>query len=182
MPARTPDYTPLLVEPLLDQFIAILQRDFLANLKAVNAAAGYAVGFNVYHKTEQDMYPNAPEALVEPIESPFDPDEQELLASEHVFAVSGIVSGDGDTEALAQKARDYARALVWTLGRRGDYSDYMLPLPITRADGTTGTTTGTGAGVVKGIVLRHVGWSLKGTVQAQLARQPIVEIGVRAVE
>lgn len=182
MAARTPDYTPRLVEPLLDQIVAILQRDFLANLQAVNPGANYTVGFNAYHKTEQQMYQSPPEALIEPIESPIDPDEQEVLSAQHVFAASAFVSGDGDTEALAQTARDYARALVWTLGRRQDYSDYEASLPITRPDGSAGTTAGTAPGAVKGVVLRHVGWALKGAVGAQFMRQPIVELAVRVVE
>lgn len=182
MATRMPDYTPVLVEILLDQIIAILQRDFLANLQQVNPAANYTAGINAYHKAEQDMYQQPPEALIEPIESPFAADEQEVLTSEHVFAVSVFVTQGNDSEALAQASRDYARALVWTLGRRQDYSDYTTPLPIVHSDGSVGQTAGMAAGQVKAVILRHVGWAIKGTVNAQMARLPMIELGVTTAE
>ncbi len=182
MASRAPDYTPLLVESLLDQIIAILQRDFLANLQQVNPAANYTAGINAYHKAEQELYNNPPEALVEPIESPFAPDEQMALAAEHVFAVSVFVTQGNTSELLAQTSRDYARALVWTLGRRQDYSDYMNPLPIVHSDGTVGQTAGMSAGQVKAVTLRHVGWAIKGTMNDQLARLPMVEVGIQTEE
>lgn len=181
MPARTPDYTPVLVETLLDQIIAILQRDFLTNLQAVNPGAGYTGGINAYHTAEEEIYVNPPEALIEPIESPVAADEQQSLSMAHIFTVSVFVTG-GSTEELAQKSRDYARALVWTLGRRQDYSDYSQPLPLTRRDGSVGVTAGMQSGQVKAVVLRHIGWALKGSMNAQMARLPMVEIAIQTEE
>ncbi len=176
MSTRTPDYTPQLIEGLLQQIIAILQRDFLANLQAVNPSAGYTAGFNGYHLAERDTYENAPEALIEAASTSIAEDEQESLAQMHTIAVSAVVTGQADTDDLAQIARDYARALVWTLGRKFDVRDYWQPLPITLNDGTKTTTAGMPAGSVKAVVLRNVNWALKGSAGMLFARQPVVEL------
>ena len=180
MAARTPDYTPLLAEGLQDQIIAILQRDFLANLNTINAAAAYP-GIADYHKAEQDAYPNAPEAIVEPIETAIAQDDKAFITAQHVFAVSVYVSGGGDNEQLAQMSRDYARALVWTLGRRMDMSDYWTSLPIVYA-GVSRNSTGMPAGTVKEVSIRHVGWALKGKQSTEFGRLPIVEIAIVTCE
>lgn len=181
MPARQPDYTPLMVEGLQDQVIAILQRDFAANLAAINAAAGYP-GINQYHKLLLDgNFENAPECIVEAAPTVVAQDEQGALSCQHVLTVAVVITAPSDSEDLAQQARDYARALVWTLARRWDLADYWQPLPLTY-QGATRQTVGMPGGAVKEVSVRGVNWAMKGTLVQQIGRMPTIELGIQTEE
>lgn len=181
MSARQPDYSAAMVEPLIEQIMAILQRDLAANLTTVNADAAYpAIG--AYNTNAKDIYENAPEIVIEAIESAIAPDEQIALTVQHIFAVSAVVVGAGDTEELARQARDYARALVMTLGRQEDFSDYERPLEFVDLSGNLRSTIFPGLGTVKDVSIHHIGWALKAPQAAQFSRQPIVELAISTVE
>ncbi len=180
--SRTPDFTPQLVEGLLPQIVAILQRDLAANLAIANAASSYApVGDAAYNTTDKGMYENPPEIVVEPLRTVFDEDEQLALTAQHTLAVSAVVVGD-DTETLARQARDYARAMVMSLARSEDLADYHESLPITLPDGTASATAGFAPGTILEVSVKSVDWALKAPQGALFARQPIVELQITAVE
>jgi len=179
--SRTPDFQPQFVECLIQQMIAILQRDLAANLALANPAASFAP-IGGYHTAPQDLYEEPPEIVLEPLSSAIVRDEQIALTAEHTIAVSAVLVADGDSEDLARAARDYARALAMTLGRAQDLSDYATPLAITMPDGSAAQTPGFPRGAVLEVSLRSVNWALRGTTQAQFARQPIVELAVTGVE
>lgn len=176
--ARTPDFNPQMAEALVWQIIAILQRDLIANLSLANPAGVFA-DVASYHTAPQEIYESAPAILVEPVTTALLRDEQVALTSEHTFAVSAIVVGDGDTEDLARLSRDYARALVMSLGRAEDLSDYRESLPVVMPDGQTVNTLG--ASVIE-VSIRSVNWALKGQQNQLFARQPVVELAIVGVE
>lgn len=180
---RTPDYVPSLAEGLIWQILAILQRDLVANLQLVNPEGGYAgIVIERFNSAAQDIYENAPAIIVEPISSEILQDEQIALTVRHQFAVSAIVAGDGDTERLARQARDFARAMVASLGRKQDLTDYWTPLPFTGADGVTSDTAGMTPGSIGEVSLLSVNWALKAPQGDGFARQPIVTLAITAVE
>lgn len=180
MSARAPDYQLQLVEGLLPQIVAILQRDLQANLALVNPGAGYHA-VRAYNTAPKDLYEAPPEVLVEPMSSVFARNEQVALTATHAFTVSTVLVAQRDTESLARAARDYARAMAMSLGRAMDLSDYRDSLPITFPDGSTGSTAGFAGNVIE-VSITRVDWALKGSQNAQFARQPLVELEITAVE
>jgi len=179
--SRTPDYQPQFIECLLQQIIAILQRDLMDNLALANPAASFQP-IGGYHTSPQDLYEQPPEIVVEALSTAIVRDEQIALTAEHTIAVSAVIAADGDSEDLARASRDYARALVMTLGRAQDLSDYTTPLPIVMPDGSATNTPGFPRGAVLEASVVSVNWALRGTTQAQFARQPIVELAITGVE
>jgi|SRR6185437_420640 len=179
--ARTPDYQPQFVECLIQQMIAILQRDLASNLALANPAGTFQP-IGAYHTAPQDLYEQPPEIVIEALSTTVQQDEQIALTAQHAIAVSAVLVADGDSEDLARASRDYARALVMTLCRAQDLTDYTAPLTAAMPDGSTFESPGFPRGGLLEVSLRSVNWALRGTSQSQFARQPIVELAITGVE
>ena len=143
----TPAYNALFSKPLLNQLIAIIQRDQAAALAIVNPSLSPIAEF---HKG-----PGArtafPWLLLTANSTQFDPQATGTRKSLVKVALELDV-GQFDQEIAQDNAQDYARLLdviVTSAGPPPSFVDFTTPLPITHETVPGGTTSPGALGTVK---------------------------------
>jgi hypothetical protein len=139
----TPKYSAQFSKPLVNQLIAILQRDQQAALDIVNAGrpAGRALlPFAAFFK-EAAPIQNWPSLVLVAQQTQFDPNGDIGLRSETIQFFCALAISGADPEWLAEDAMDYLRAVDSVLVS-APLSDFYLALPIAQTTAPGGVTTG----------------------------------------
>jgi hypothetical protein len=182
----TPQYSAQFSKPLVNQLIAILQRDQQAALDLVNAArpAGRALQpFAAFYK-EAAPVQNWPALVLVAQQTTFDAASDEDLRTQTVRFFCALALTGADPEWLAEDAMDYLRAVDMVL-TSAPLSDFYSPLPINHVTVPSGTTTPLDPAVSKVqdlFVLEH---DLGAMVKARggaLARGPQISFVVEMEE
>ncbi len=141
-----PTYQAQFARPLVDQLIAILQRDQQAALDLVNATrpASRALGPFVGFYKEASAVQNAPAIVVAAQQIAFDPQADIGLRAETVQMSCTLFVPGTDPEWLVEDTMDYARAVDMVLTSAA-LADFYLPLPIALSTAPSGTTSGLSA-------------------------------------
>ncbi|MBZ5545367.1 MAG: hypothetical protein LAO07_17075 [Acidobacteriia bacterium] len=174
-------------KPLVNQLIAILQRDQQAALDIVNAArpAGRALKpFAAFYK-EAGTVQNWPAIVLVAQEVAFDANSDADLRTQSIRFICAMAITGTDPEWLAEDALDYLRA-VDTVLTSAPLADFCLPLAIDHRTVPDGTTTGLDPDISKVQDLRIVRHDLGVLVTrargAGLARGPQIEFVVEMEE
>jgi len=150
----TPAYNALFAKPLLNQLIAILQRDQAAAISVVNPAL---VPINEFHKG-----PGArtafPWLTLAADSTEFDRESPHTRRSVTRAALALDV-GQFDQEMAQDNAQDYARVLD-TVITSAPLSDFTTSLPITHETVPGGMTTPPAAGSVKEVFVESHAYGL----------------------
>ncbi len=175
----TPRYQAQFAKPLVNQLLAIIQRDQQAALDVVNA--GRPPGrdlkpFAAFHK-EAAPIQNWPALVLVAQEDAFDANADADLRTQTLrFFCAAAVSGT-DPEWLAEDAMDYLRVLDMVL-TSAPLGDFYEPLPLNHRTVPDGTTAGLDAEVAKVQDLRVIRHDLGALVARRggaLARGPQIE-------
>lgn len=138
----TPTYNAQFAKPLVNQLLAILQRDQQAALNIVNAArpAGRVLApFVAFHK-EAAPIQNWPALVLVAQQTGFDAASDEDLRTQTVRFFCALALTGTDPEWLSEDAMDYLRAVDIVL-TSAPLSDFYVALPITHVTVPGGTTT-----------------------------------------
>lgn len=182
----TPRYQAKFAKTLVNQLIAILQRDQQAALDLVNAArpAGRALKrFAAFHK-EAAPIQNWPALVLVAQETAFNHDSDADLRTESVRFFCALALTGTDPEWLSEDAMDYLRAMDMVL-TSAPLSDFYAALPIAHVTVPGGTTTPLDSAVSKIQDLRVTRHDLGALVARRggaLARGPQIEFVVEVEE
>ena len=183
----TQRYQATFAKPLVNQLIAILQRDQQEALDAINAArpAGRALKpFAAFHK-EAGTVQNWPALVLVPQETTFDTQSDDDLRTQSLHFICAMAITGTDPEWLAEDALDYLRAVDVVL-TSAPLSDFYLGLAIAHRTVPGGQTTPldpTVSRVMDLRVTRHdLGVLVSRSRGAGLARGPQVEFIVEMEE
>lgn len=181
-----PKYQAQFAKALVNQLIAILQRDQQAALDLVNAArpAGRALKpLAAFHK-ELAPIQNWPALVLVAQEVAFDAASDADLRTESVRFLSALAITGTDPEWLSEDAMDYLRAVDIVL-TSAPLSDFYAALPIAHVTVPGGTTTPLDSAVSKIQDLRVTRHDLGALVARRggaLARGPQIEFVVELEE
>ncbi len=182
----TPRYQAQFAKTLVNQLIAILQRDQQAALDLINAGrpAGRALKpFAAFHK-EAAPIQNWPALVLVAQQTSFDGDADPDLRSETISFFCALALTGTDPEWLSEDAMDYLRAVDMVL-TSAPFSDFYTALPISHPTVPGGTTTPLDPAVSKFQdlrVTRHNMGALVARRSGALARGPQVEFLVEVDE
>jgi hypothetical protein len=145
-----PQYNAGFARPLVDQLIAILQRDQQAALDVVNATrpANRALNPFVAFYKEAVAIQNWPAIVLVAESTAFDPNSDIALRTETVQFVCAMAITGTDPEWLAEDAMDTLRAVDIVLTSI-QFSDFYTPLAITHTTVPSGMTAGLSPAVSK---------------------------------
>jgi len=179
-------YQAQFAKPLVNQLLAILQRDQQAALDIVNA--GRPPGrelkpFAAFHK-EVVTVQNWPALVLVAQETAFDTNSDADLRTQTVRLICALAVSGTDPEWLAEDAMDYLRAVDIAL-TSAPLGDFYAPLAINHRTVPAGETTGLDPAISKIQdlrVLRHDLGVLVGRRSGGLARGPQIEFVVELEE
>ena len=178
----TPRYQAQFAKVLVNQLIAILQRDQQAALDLVNAArpAGRTLKpFAAFHK-EAAPIQNWPALVLVGQQVSFNNDSDADLRTESVQFFCAMALTGMDPEWLSEDAMDYLRAVDMVL-TSAPLSDFYAALPIAHSTVPGGTTMGLDPAVCRILDLRITRHNLGALVQRRggaLARGPQIEFAI----
>lgn len=181
-----PRYQATFAKPLVNQLIAILQRDQQAALDLVNASRppGRALKpFVAFHK-EVVTVQNWPALVLVAQETAFDTHSDADLRTETLRCICALAITGTDPEWLAEDTLDYLRAVDMVL-TSAPLADFYAPLAISHRTVPEDQTTGLDPNVAKILdlrILRHDLGALVGRRGGTLARGPQVEFVVEMEE
>jgi len=182
-----PRYQATFAKPLVNQLLAILQRDQQAALDLVNAGrpAGRELKpFTAFYK-EAAPVQNWPALVLVPQEISFDANSDADLRTQSIRFICAMAITGTDPEWLAEDALDYLRAvdIVLTSAPLGDFS---TALAINHRTVPSGQTTPLDPAVSRVLdlrVTRHdLGVLVSRSRSAGLARGPQIEFVVELEE
>jgi hypothetical protein len=182
----TPRYQAQFAKTLVNQLIAILQRDQQSALDLLNAGrpAGRALKpFKAFHK-EAAPIQNWPALVLVAQQTQFNADADADLRSETVSFFCAMALTGADPEWLSEDAMDYLRAVDMVL-TSAPLSDFCAALPIAHATVPGGTTAPLDPAVSKVLDLRVTGHNMGALVSRRggaLARGPQIEFVVEVEE
>ena len=181
-----PRYQAQFAKPLVNQLIAILQRDQQAALNIINAnrPAGRALKpFAAFHK-EAAPIQNWPALVLVAQETAFDDASDPDLRTQRVRFFCALALTGAHPEWLSQDATDYLRAVDIVL-TSAPLSDFYAALPIQHVTVPGGTTTPLDPTVSKLQDLRVTRHNLGALVARRggaLARGPQIEFVIELEE
>ncbi len=145
-----PTYNAQFARPLVDQLIAIVQRDQQAALGIVNATRASSRALNPFvgFYKEAGAMQNWPAIVLVAHSTVFDVNSDIALRSETVEFFCGMAITGTDPEWLAEDAMDYLRAVDMVLTSI-QFSDFYTPLAITHTTVPGGMTAGLNPAVSK---------------------------------
>lgn len=175
-------YQATFARPLVDQLIAILQRDQQAALDIVNATrpAGRPLGPFVAFLKEATPIQNWPALVMVPQQVNFDLASDIGLRTETLNFYCAMALMGTDPEWLAEDAMDTLRVVDMVL-TSAPLSDFYTPLAISHTTVPSGTTQGLNPAVSKIQDLRIIRHNLGALVQRRggaLARGPQIEFAI----
>ena len=179
-------YQATFAKPLVNQLIAILQRDQQAALDILNAArpAGRELlPFAAFYK-EAGTVQNWPAIVLVPQEISFDANSDADLRTQSVRFVCAMAIAGTDPEFLAEDAMDYLRA-VDILLTSAPLGDFYMALAIDHRTVPDGQTTALDPAVSRVLDLRVTRHDLGMLVNRRggaLARGPQIEFVVELEE
>jgi hypothetical protein len=179
-------YQAAFAKPLVNQLIAILQRDQQAALDLLNAArpAGRELApFAAFYK-EAGTVQNWPAIVLVPQEISFDANSDPDLRTQSVRFICAMAITGTDPEWLAEDAMDYLRAVDMLL-TSAPLGDFYSPLAIdhrTAPDGQTAPLDSSVSRVLDLRVTRHDLGMLVNRRGGSLARGPQIEFVVEMEE
>jgi hypothetical protein len=179
-------YEAQFARPLVNQLIAILQRDQQAALDLVNASrppGRELKPFAAFHK-EVVTVQNWPALVLVAQEAAFETDSDADLRTETLRFICALAITGADPEWLAEDAMDYLRAVDIVL-TSAPLADFYTPLAINHRTVPEGETTGLDPDVSKVLdlrVLRHDLGVLVGRRGGGMARGPQIEFAVEVEE
>jgi len=180
-------YQAQFAKPLVNQLIAILQRDQQAALDVVNAVrpAGRKLKpFTAFHK-EAGTVQNWPALVLVPQETAFDANSDDDLRTQSLRFICAMAITGTDPEWLAEDALDYLRAVDMVL-TSVPLSDFYIALAIshrTVPGGQTPPVDSAASRVLDLRVTRHdLGVLVSRSRGAGLARGPQIEFVVEMEE
>ncbi|MCJ7503349.1 MAG: hypothetical protein MUP80_09880 [Acidobacteriia bacterium] len=179
-------YQAQFAKPLVNQLIAILQRDQQAALDLVNAArppGRELKPFAAFHK-EVVTVQNWPALVLVAQETAFDANSDADLRSETLRCVCALAITGTDPEWLAEDALDYLRAVDMVL-TSAPLTDFYTPLAISHRTVPEGETTGLDPDVAKILdlrIVRHDLGALVGRRGGGMARGPQIEFVIEMEE
>jgi len=156
--AYTPAYNSLFAKPLLNQCIAIIQRDQAAAIAIVNSALA---PINEFHKGPAARTA-FPWLMLAGNAVHFDR-ASEMHTRHQTCAVSLMLEvGQFDQELAQDNAQDYARMLdvIVSTSARANFSDWTTSLPITHETVPSGMTSPNAAGSVKDVFIESQTYDL----------------------
>ncbi len=179
-------YQAQFAKPLVNQLIAILQRDQQAALDIVNA--GRPPGrqlkpFTAFYK-EVGTVQNWPALVLVAQEISFDADSDADLRTETLRFISAMAITGTDPEWLAEDAMDYLRAVDIVL-TSAPLADFYTPLSIDHRTIPGGETVGLDTAVSKVQDLRVIRHDLGTLISRRgggLARGPQIEFVIEVEE
>ncbi len=175
-------YQAQFAKQLVNQLIAILQRDQQAALSIINATRPPGRTLNPFAAFFKEASPiqNWPAVVLVARSTQFDQDsDADLRIQTHSFFCAMALSGT-DPEWLADDAMDYLRAVDIVL-TSVPLGDFYLPLAISHRTMPTGQTTGLSATLSKIQdlrILRHDMGALVARRGGTLARGPQIEFAI----
>ncbi len=178
-------YAAQFAKPLINQLIAVLQRDQQSALDIINAsrpAGRELVPFTAFFK-EAAPIQNWPALVLVAQQTTFDPNTDIGLRTETVQFFCAMALSGTDPEWLAEDAMDYLRAVDMVL-TSAPLSDFYLALPIAQTTVPGGVTTGLPATAkIQDLrVTRHNLGSLVTRRSGAFARGPQIEFEVEMEE
>lgn len=179
-------YQATFVKPLVDQLIAILQRDQQAALAIVNATrpAGRALlPFTAFYK-EAAPIQNWPALVLVAQQTQFDAASDIGLRTQSVTFYCAMAVTGTDPEWLAEDAMDTLRAVDLVLTSAA-LADFYTPLPVALSTVPSGMTSGLNSEVSKVLDLRVTRHNLGALVARRaggLARGPQIEFVIEMEE
>ncbi len=182
----TSRYHAQFAKTLVNQLIAILQRDQQSALDLINAArpAGRALKpFKAFHK-EAAPIQNWPALVLVAQEARFDPDSDAELRTATFSFICALALTGTDPEWLAEDAMDSLRAVDIVL-TSAPLSDFYSALPISHSTAPGGATTPLDPAFSKVQdlrVTRHNMGALVARRGGALARGPQIEFVVEVEE
>ncbi len=150
----TPAWNARFAKPLLNQIIAIIQRDQTAAIATVNPALS---PISEFHKGP-GMRTAFPWLMVVMGETRFDINSA-LTRSEEVRITLALETGQFDQEIAQDNAADYARVLDMVM-TTATLADWVTALPIVHETVPSGVTSAPEAGSVKLVWIDSHGFSL----------------------
>ncbi len=173
-------------KPLVNQLLAILERDQQAALDQVNAGRPSGRGllpFKAFYK-EAAPIQNWPALVLMAPETTFDLNSDPDLRTESVRFVCALAITGSDPEWLADDAMDYLRTVDIVLSS-APLADFYVPLTVSHRTLPGGATAGLNPAVSKILDLRITRHDL-GTLVARrggaLARGPQIEFLIELEE
>ncbi len=164
----TPAYNALFAKPLLNQCIAIIQRDQGSAISLVNSSLAAIAEF---HKGPglRTAFPWLTLALDR---LAFERETQTYTRHSQAHVALALDVGQFDQEFVQDNAQDYGRVLdmVMTSARSADWE---TALPITHVTVPGGTTTPGAAGTVKEVFIESHAYSL---VTSQQIEAPVLRV------
>jgi len=160
-------YNALFAKPLLNQCIAIIQRDQAAAISIVNSALA---PINEFHKGPGIR--TALPWLTLVVDSTAFDRAAEVFTRHHTSRVSlALDVGQFDQEMAQDNAQDYARVLDVVI-TTASTADWQTVLPITHETVPSGTTTPPAAGAVKEVFVESHAYGLVNlpTIDAPVLR------------
>jgi hypothetical protein len=179
-------YQASFAKPLVNQLIAILQRDQQAALDILNAArpAGRELApFKAFHK-EAGTVQNWPAIVLVAQDVSFEANSDADLRTQSVRFLCAMAITGTDPEFLAEDAMDYLRAVDMVL-TSAPLEDFYAPLAIEHRTVPDGETAALDASVSKVLDLRVTRHDLGVLVSRRggsLARGPQIEFVVEMEE
>jgi hypothetical protein len=179
-------YQAQFAKPLVNQLIAIIQRDQQAALDIVNTgrpAGRQLKPFAAFHK-EVATVQNWPALVLVAQEISFDSDSDLDLRTQTLRFICAMAVTGTDPDWLAEDAMDYLRAVDVVL-TSAPLADFYTPLPIAHRTVPGGETGGLDPAVSKIqdlCVLRHDLGTLVGRRGGGLARGPQIEFLIELEE
>jgi len=151
----TPAYNAQFAKPLLNQLIALIQRDqgdALAGINAARAAEGNSPldPITEFHKGP-GMRTGWPWLSLEIGATSFDRDADRTTRHQEIRILLVLETGQYDQEMAQADAQDYARLLDQIVTSAGPWpalADWSTPLPIQHETAATSTTFPNAAGTV----------------------------------
>jgi hypothetical protein len=180
-------YQAQFAKPLVNQLIAILQRDQQAALDIANATrpAGRALKpFGAFYK-EAGTVQNWPALVLVAQEVAFDSNSDADLRTQSIRFICAMAITGTDPEWLAEDALDYLR-VVDTVLTSAPLGDFYLPLSIDHRTVPDGETAGLDPNISKvqdlRIVRHDLGVLVTRARSAGLARGPQIEFVIEMEE
>jgi hypothetical protein len=165
--AYTPAWNALFTKPLLNQLIAVVQRDQAAAISIVNSALA---PINEFHKGP-GIRTALPWLTLAVDGTAFDR-AAEVFTRHHSSRISlALDVGQFDQEMAQDNAQDYARVLDVVI-TTASATDWQTALPITHETVPSGTTTPPAAGAVKEVFVESHAYGIVNlpTIDAPVLR------------
>lgn len=179
-------YQAQFAKQLVNQLIAIIQRDQQAALSVINTARPPGRPLNPFAAFFKEAAPiqNWPAMVLVARSTQFDQaSDVDLRTEAHTFFCAMAISGT-DPEWLADDAMDYLRAVDIVL-TSAPFGDFYLPLPISHRTVPSGHTNGLDSTVTKIQdlrITRHDMGALVARRGGTLARGPQIEFVIELEE